>query len=78
MEKLRNLITAILLGSAVFAAGFSVESAEKNVEKVFYAEEGKHDKEFWDKFRDSVMPDKNKNNGEQNQPRERHEEPQKR
>lgn len=62
---IKNLITIALIVGGFLAANFSVFASDKDYTENFYskaklaAENGqKRDDEFWDKFRDSVMPDK--------------------
>jgi len=66
---LKHFIIAVLIGTSFLLAGFSssVNSIEPNLETKFYSGGNpQRDTEFWDKFRDSVMPDKDS-------PREHHE-----
>ena len=69
--KMKNSITSfiliVLIGSAFLIAGFSSNADGKSLEKNnfsmnsqtdFYSNDaGKHNSEFWSKFRESVMPD---------------------
>ncbi|MBO4400340.1 MAG: hypothetical protein J5809_00670 [Selenomonadaceae bacterium] len=77
MKRLaRILIPALLMASAILAAGHSSASSNNLNEYVFesvYLTDSKNDadkrKEFWDKFRESVTP-REKKPGEAHSPRE--------
>lgn len=70
-SSVKNFILATLIGSAILIAGFSSNADGKSFERNdcafavsnqsdFYSNDaGKHNSEFWSKFRESVMPDKN-------------------
>ena len=71
-SSVKNFILATLIGSAILIAGFSADADGKSFERNdcvfavgsqedFYSNDaGKHNSEFWSKFRESVMPnDKN-------------------
>lgn len=67
MERMaKNLIIAVLIGSAVFVAGLSAASDgranctnyhELEVQATTENKAAENNSEFWSKFRDSVMPD---------------------
>ena len=84
MDRVKFLITAILIGSSIITAGLSASAncEGKNFEenaKYFSGQTPERDSEFWDKFRDSVMPDKENSphgsHGTEHEPRERGNEP---
>ncbi len=72
-RSVKNFILVTLLGSAILVAGLSSDADGRNSEKNYYEfsarsqieffadDAGKHNSEFWNKFRESVMPD-DKNN----------------
>lgn len=60
MKRLaKNLIVTVLVFGTVFAANLSF--AESSFESVYYS--GENNSEFWEKFKESVMPDDDKNKG---------------
>lgn len=60
MKRLaKNLIVTVLIFGTVFAANLSL--AESSFESVYYS--GENNSEFWEKFKESVMPDDDKNKG---------------
>ena len=74
MERVaKNLIVALLIGSAMFVAGLSAASDgrancpnyhEIDTKTMAENKSGEKDSEFWSKFRESVMPDdSDKNKG---------------
>ena len=61
-KSTRNFILIMLLGSAMIVAGLASEvdgrSFSASQQTVFLANDaGKHNTEFWNKFRESVMPE---------------------
>lgn len=61
-KSITNFISILLIGAAILIAGFSSEadgrSCSISSQTDFYSNEaGKHNSEFWSKFRESVMPD---------------------
>ena len=73
MERVaKNLIIAMLIGSALFVAGLSSASDGRanctNYHEIetkstsFTQKSDEKDSEFWSKFRDSVMPDESDKN----------------
>ena len=60
--SITNFILIMLIGSAILIAGFSSDADGKSFtltgQTDFYSNDaGKHNSEFWSKFRESVMPD---------------------
>ena len=67
-KSVKNFILVMLIGSAILVAGLSSDADGKCVDDYcelsagsqieFFADDaGKHNSEFWNKFRESVMPD---------------------
>ena len=87
-RSVKNLILAMLMGSALLIAGLSasansecyeIYSAEifvhENISVEYHANDAhNHNSDFWDKFRESVMPDE-RNQPEDHRGNESHKEP---
>ena len=68
--SVKNFILMMLIGSAILIAGLSSDADGRSLDRNnfsmnsqtdFYSNDaGKHNSEFWSKFRESVMPDDKK------------------
>ena len=61
-KSITNFISVLLIGTAILIAGFSSDADGKSFsvssQADYYSNDaGKHNSEFWSKFRESVMPD---------------------
>ena len=61
-KSITNFISILLIGAAILIAGFSSSADGRSCSVTgqadFYSNDaGKHNSEFWSKFRESVMPD---------------------